>query len=76
MLVDTDVCFCVVFVWEATGVPRGNPPAQPGDHMIGLSSIAHSVSIHRPCQYQRYRKKQRRQWNLQFNCKIELLLLA
>ena len=54
MLVDTDVCFCVVFVWEATGVPRGNPPAQPGDHMIGLSSIAHSVSIHRPCQYRRY----------------------
>jgi len=26
MLVGTDVCIPVVFVWEETGVPGGNPP--------------------------------------------------
>jgi len=26
MLVGTDVCVRMVFVWEETGVPRGNPP--------------------------------------------------
>ena len=26
MLVGTDVCFRMVFVWEETGVPGGNPP--------------------------------------------------
>jgi len=26
MLVGTDVCVPVVFVWEETGVPGGNPP--------------------------------------------------
>ena len=26
MLVDTDVCVPVVFEWEKTGVPGGNPP--------------------------------------------------
>ena len=26
MLVGTDVCVRAVFVWEETGVPRGNPP--------------------------------------------------
>ena len=34
MLVGTDVCFPVVFVWGETGVPRGNPPVWRGDHMI------------------------------------------
>ena len=27
MLVGTDVCVRIVFVWEVTGVPGGNPPA-------------------------------------------------
>ena len=27
MLVGTDVCVLVVFMWEETGVPGGNPPA-------------------------------------------------
>jgi len=26
MLVGTDVCVLMVFVWEETGVPGGNPP--------------------------------------------------
>jgi len=26
MLVDTDVCVRMVFVWEETGIPEGNPP--------------------------------------------------
>jgi len=26
MLVGTDVCVRMVFVWEETGVPGGNPP--------------------------------------------------
>jgi len=33
MLVGTDVCVLVVFMWEETGVPGGNPPAWLGDHM-------------------------------------------
>ena len=33
MLVDTDVCVRMVFVWEETGVPEGNPPVWLGDHM-------------------------------------------
>ena len=33
MLVGTDVCVRVVFVWEETGVPGGNPPVWLGDHM-------------------------------------------
>ena len=33
MLVGTDVCIPVVFVWEETGVPGRNPPAWLGDHM-------------------------------------------
>ena len=28
-----DICFRVVFVWEETGVPGGNPPVWLGDHM-------------------------------------------
>ena len=31
MLVGTDVCVPVVFVWEETGVPGGNPPVWLGD---------------------------------------------
>ena len=31
MLVGTDVCVRMVFVWEETGVPRGNPPVWLGD---------------------------------------------
>ena len=33
MLVGTDVCILVVFVWEETGAPGGNPPVWLGDHM-------------------------------------------
>ena len=33
MLVGTDVWVPVVFVWEETGVPGGNPPVWLGDHM-------------------------------------------
>ena len=33
MLVGTDVCVRMVFVWEETGVPGGNPPVWLGDHM-------------------------------------------
>ena len=33
MLVGTDVCVRVVFVWEETGIPGGNPPVWLGDHM-------------------------------------------
>ena len=33
MLVGTDVCVRMVFVWDETGVPGGNPPVWLGDHM-------------------------------------------
>ena len=33
MLVGTDVCVRMVFVWEETEVPGGNPPVWLGDHM-------------------------------------------
>ena len=33
MLIGTDVCVLVVFVWEETGVLGGNPPVWLGDHM-------------------------------------------
>ena len=33
MLVGTDVCVRMVFAWEETGVPGGNPPVWLGDHM-------------------------------------------
>ena len=32
-LVGTDVCVWMVFVWEKTRVPGGNPPVWLGDHM-------------------------------------------
>ena len=31
MLVGTDVCVTMVFVWEETGVPGGNPPVLHDD---------------------------------------------
>ena len=43
MLVGTDDCICVVFLWEETGVPGGNPPVWLGDHM----TISHA----KPCRY-------------------------
>jgi len=33
MLVNTDDCVRMVFVWEETGLPGGNPPVLLGDHM-------------------------------------------
>ena len=36
MLVGTDVYVRMVFVWEETGVPRGNLPVWLGDHMMHL----------------------------------------
>ena len=33
MFVGTDVYVRMVFVWEETGVPGGNPPVWLGDHM-------------------------------------------
>ena len=33
MLVGTDVCVRMVFVWEETEVPGGNPPVWRGDQM-------------------------------------------
>ena len=43
MLVGTDVCIPVVFVWEETGVPGGNPPVWVGDHM----TISHADAGYR-----------------------------
>ena len=43
MLVGTDVCVWVVFVWEETGVPGGNPPAWLGNHM----TISHADAGYR-----------------------------
>ena len=40
MLVGTDVCVRMVFVWEETGVPGGKPPVWLGDHM----TISHNRS--------------------------------
>jgi len=39
MLVGTDVCVRMVFVWEETGVPGGNPPVWLGDHMTWCFDI-------------------------------------
>ena len=33
MLVGTDVCVRMVFLWEEIEVPGGNPPVWLGDHM-------------------------------------------
>ena len=41
MLVGTDVCVRMVFVWEETRVPRGNPPVWLGAHM----TISHMFKV-------------------------------
>ena len=43
MLVGTDVNVWMVFVWEETGVPGGNPLVRLGDHM----TISHADSEYR-----------------------------
>jgi len=43
MLVVNDVCVRMVFVWEETGVPGGNPPVWLGDHM----TISHADTGYR-----------------------------
>ena len=43
MLVGTDVCVRMVFVWEETGVPGGKPPVWLGDHM----TISHADAGYR-----------------------------
>ena len=42
MLVGTDDCVPLVFVWEETGVPGGNPPVWLGDHM----AISHADAVY------------------------------
>ena len=42
-LVGTDVCVRMVFVWEETGAPGGNPPVWLGDHM----TISHADAGYR-----------------------------
>ena len=43
MLIRTDVCVRMVFVWEETGVPGGNSPVWLGDHM----TISHADAGYR-----------------------------
>ena len=43
MLVGTDVCVQMVFVWEETWVPGGNPPVWLGAHM----TISHADAGYR-----------------------------
>ena len=40
MLAGTDVCVRMVFVWDETEVPGGNPPVWLGDHM----TISHAAA--------------------------------
>ena len=40
MLFGTDVCVRMVFVWEETRVPRGNPRVWLGDHMTNSHADA------------------------------------
>ena len=40
MLIGTDGCVRLVFVWEVTGVPGGNPPVGLDDRM----TISHANS--------------------------------
>ena len=45
MLVGTDVCVRMFLVWEETGVPGGNPPVWPHDHLKcrrRVSNLDHS----------------------------------
>ena len=44
MLVGTDDCVRVVFMWEETKVPGENLPAQLGDHM----TISHATPDIKP----------------------------
>ena len=44
MLVGTDNCVCVVFVWEEAGVPGGNPPTRLGVHI----TISHTMPSIKP----------------------------
>ena len=41
MLFGTNVCVRMVFVWEETGVPGGNPPVWLGGHM----TISHADAL-------------------------------
>ena len=43
MLVGTDVCVRMAFVWQETGVPGRNPPVWLGDHM----TISHADAGYR-----------------------------
>ena len=44
MLVGTDNCVQMVFVWEGTGVPAGNPPFWLGDHMtISHANVGYQI---------------------------------
>ena len=43
MLVGTNVCVRMVFVWEETWVPGGNPPVWLGAHM----TISHADAGYR-----------------------------
>ena len=45
MLVGTDVCVRMVFEWEETGVPGGNPRVWLCDHM----TISHADAGYRTC---------------------------
>ena len=41
MLVGTDDCVPVVFVWEVTGLPGGNPPVELDDQI----TISHADAV-------------------------------
>ena len=42
MLVGTDVCVQIVFVWKVTAVPGRNPPARLDDHMTKNVLFVHT----------------------------------
>ena len=42
MLVGTDVCVQIVFVWKETAVPGRNPPARLDDHMTKNVLFVHT----------------------------------
>ena len=46
MLVGTDVCVRMVFVWAETGVPGGNPLVWLGDHMTISHADIYSILIY------------------------------
>ena len=51
MLIGTDVCICVVFVWEQTVVPRGNPPARFYLYCLNLYIFIYTQSHLSTCIY-------------------------